>query len=98
METTSKLAKQRATDAIAALLVVVLTLIIGLFASTLIAAAFINVYFPQTPHDDNPVQGIFMALAWMGCLILFSPLWLWAAIRLRRLLNWPKGAFRHVRK
>ncbi len=94
----SELTKQRAIDTVAALIIVALALVIGFFASTLIAAAFINIYFPQTPHDDNPVQGIFMVLAWLGSLILLSPLWLWVAIRLRRFLNWPKGAFQHVRK
>lgn len=93
-----ELTKQRAIDTVAVLIVAALTLVIGFFASTLIAAAFINSYFPQTPHDDNPVQGIFMVLAWLGALILLSPLWLWAAIQLRRALNWPQGAFRDVRK
>jgi amino acid transporter len=98
MEAMSELNKQRAIDTVAILFVIALASIIGLFTSAIIAAAFISSYYPGRPDHDNPVQGVFMMLAWLIAFFLLSPLWLWLAVRIRGFLNWPKGAFRTAQK
>ena len=89
------LSHQKRIDTLAVAIALLLALLIALASSLAISIAASMLYARGTPEgiDDSVGGGAAIMLAFFSTMIFLSPLWLWLGFRLRRALQWPKGAF-----
>ena len=89
------LSYQKRIDSLAIAFTLVLALFIGFMSSLVISIVTATFYYWRAPEgiDDGVGDGVFVMGTFFLSMILLSPLWLWLGFRLRRIINWPKGAF-----
>ena len=94
------LSLQKKIDTQAIALAVGIAFALTLFFSATIAAINLWLFAKNTPLgvDDSVAGGVeLMGTFFLSALFLF-PLWLWVGFRVRRAINWPKGAFERTNR
>lgn len=89
------LSHQKRIDSLAMVFTLMLALLIAFMSSLVISIVTATFYYWRAPEgiDDGVGGGVFVMGTFFLSMILLSPLWLWLGFRLRRTINWPKGAF-----
>lgn len=89
------LSYQKRIDSLAIVFILVLALLIAFMSSVILSIVAAIIYSLGTPEgiDDSLGGGLLMMLTFVSSMTFLSPLWLWLGFRLRRTINWPKGAF-----
>jgi hypothetical protein len=89
------LTHQKRIDSLAIAFALVLASLIAFMCSLAIAIVGAIIYFWGAPEgiDDGVGGGVFMMGTLFLSMMFLFPLWLWLGFRLRRAINWPKGAF-----
>jgi len=89
------LSYQKRIDSLAIAFTLVLALFIAFMSSLVISIVTATFYYWGAPEgiDDGVGGGVFVMGTFFLSMILLFPLWLWLGFRLRRTINWPKGAF-----
>ena len=88
------LAQQQKIDLLAIAAILLLMVPIALVPTCLFAQLWVSLFVAHQPAmADAVAAGSAFATVAVPTLIFLAPLWFWLALRLRRRLNWPAGAF-----
>lgn len=94
------LSLQKKIDTLAIAFAVGISFALTLICSSTIVAINLWLFVKDTPPgvDDSIAGGVeLMGTFFLSALFLF-PLWLWVGFRVRRAINWPKGAFERTNR
>jgi hypothetical protein len=100
MNMSRPLSVQKKIDTQAIALAVGISFALTLVFSATLAAINLWLFVKSTPPgvDDSIAGGMeLIGTFFLSALFLF-PLWLWVGFRLRRVVNWPKGAFERTNR
>lgn len=91
----SPLSHQKRIDSLAIVFALVLALLIAFVFSLVVSIGVVTIYFWGASEgiDDGVGGGVLVMVTFFLSMMFLSPLWLWLGFRLRRSINWPKGAF-----
>lgn len=94
------LSYQKRIDSLAIAFTLLLALFIAFMSSLVISIVIATFYYWGAPEgiDDGVGGGVFVMGIFFLSMILLTPLWLWLGFRLRRTINWPKGAFERTKR
>lgn len=89
--------KIKSIDIVAVCFSIILAALITVIASAIIALLVTSLAFANEADIDNSgAGGILIIFLFFTSAFFLSPLWIWLALKLRKVINWPKGAFEGI--
>ena len=85
--------KIRRIDVVAVAFIVILWALITIIASIIIALFVTWLAFADESPDTIIGGGFLLIHIFQSSVIFLSPLWIWLAFKLRKVINWPRNAF-----